>query len=174
MGLRFSGSKRKGLTLVELIVVLIIVAIVTIGFGTSANRNIKKTNRETVVNELQVLASNFSDAYYDLGNPAYDPSNPDDLVRFRTFLQMVCSDYIGYSLDLNNITPTPNGFKVKVLDPIDVWEQNYMMWFVTKEGGARYVIVASGGDDGIISESGYASQNYSDDIVMVTRPKISE
>lgn len=164
---------RKGLSLVEILVVLIIVVIVTLGFGASATRQIKRTNRETVVNELQVLASNLSDAYYDLGNPSYDVSDEGE-TQFRTFLTMISADYLGYTFDFNTLKRTANGYTIEVADPTDIYEQPYKCWFVTKSGQARYVMVASGGDDGIISDSGYATHNYSDDIILIVRPKAAE
>lgn len=164
---------RKGLTLVELMVVLIIVVIVTLGFGASASRQIKRTNRETVVNEMQVLASGLSDAYYDLGNPAYDPDTEEGKNQFKTFLGIVSSEYVGYTFDLSTLVEKDNGFYVEVEDPLDVYEQRYCCWFVTKDGMARYVLVASGGDDGKISFDTYKSGDYSDDIVLMVRPKIT-
>lgn len=175
MGCKSIVSKaRRGLSLVELVVVLVIVAIIAFGFGSSAVSQIKRTNRETVVNELQVLASNFSDAYYDLGNPDYDPSTTEGLEQFKTFLNIISSEYIMYSFDFGTLEATDNGFYVEVSDPVDVWEQRYCCWFVTKNvPGGKYVMVASGGDDGIVSSAGYASNNYSDDIVLVVKPKIA-
>ena len=162
--------QRRGLTLVEIMVVLLIVVIVTLGFGASASRSIKRTNRETVVNELQVLASGLSDAYYDLGNPSYDPGTAEGASGFRNFLQIVASEYIGYTFD--EPQTTTNGFYVEVADPLDTYEQKYKCWFVTKDGFSRYVIVASGGDDGKVSFDGYKDGNYSDDIVLILAPKI--
>ena len=164
---------RKGLTLVELMVVLIIVVIVTLGFGASASRQIKRTNRETVVNEMQVLASGLSDAYYDLGNPAYDPTTAEGKTQFETFLKIVSSEYIGYTFDYTTLEKTDSGFHVEVSDPLDVYEQHYHCWFVTKDGMARYVLVASGGDDGKISYPTYKDGDYADDIVLMVRPKVT-
>lgn len=163
---------RSAFSLVEVLVVLIIVVIVTLGFGASANRQIKRTNRETVVNEMQVLASNLADAYYDLGNPAYDPTTTEGSTQFTTFLQTVSSEYLGYTFDYTTLTSTANGFTVEVSDPTDVYEQHYKCWFVTKDGQPRYVMIACGGDDGIISASGYAAHNYADDIILIVRPKL--
>ena len=165
-------KSRKGLSLVELMIVLIIVAIVTFGFGTSAIKQVKKSNRSTVVNELQVLASNFSDAYYDLGNPEYDPETPEGLTGFKAFLNVLSSEYLAYSFDMDSLEATTNGFHIKVKDPVDVWEQPYECWFVTK-GNNRYALVASGGDDGTIRFEGYKNNKYDDDIVLIVKPKIS-
>lgn len=153
-------------------VVLIIVAIVTFGFGTSAMKQVKKTNRSTVVNELQVLATNFSDAYFDLGNPEYDPSTTEGVAGFNTFLDILSSEYLAYTFDTDNIEVTSNGFHVKVKDPMDVWEQPYHCWFATK-GSTRYVVVSSGGDDGTVRFDGYKNNHYDDDIVLIVKPKIS-
>lgn len=161
--------------MVEIMVVLIIVVIVTLGFGASASRQVKRTNRETVVNELQVLATGLSDAYYDLGNPSYDPETAEGRTQFENFLKIVSSEYIGYTFDYTTLVVSDgkNGFSVEVSDPLDVYEQRYKCWFVTKEGLARYVIVACGGDDGKISFDTYKDGDYKDDIVLMVRPKIT-
>lgn len=153
-------------------IVLIIVAIVTFGFGTSAVKQIKKTNRSTVVNELQVLATSFSDAYYDLGNPEYDPGTTEGQTGFKLFLSILSMEYLAYTFDMDSLETTTNGFHLKVKDPVDVWEQPYECWFVTK-GNNRYVMVASGGDDGTIRFEGYKENKYDDDIVLLVKPKVT-
>lgn len=165
-------NNKRGLSLVEVVVVLIIVVIVSLGFGASASRQVKRTNRETVVNELQVLSSGLSDAYYDLGNPAYDPDTPEGKTQFENFLKIVSSEYVGYTFDYTTLEKTANGFTIEVSDPLDVYEQRYGCWFVTRESLARYAIVACGGDDGKINFSGYINGDYSDDIVLLVRPKV--
>lgn len=165
------SKRRAGFSLIEIVIALIIIAIVMIGFGASASMQVKRTNRETVANELQVLASNFSDAYYDLGSPEIDPTAEGAASDFERFLKLVSADYLNYTFDYDSIEAMGNGFKVLVTEPIDVYEQQYCAWFVTS-GTARYVVVASGGDDGVVDWEGYKNQNYSDDIIMVCRPKI--
>lgn len=170
------SKARKGLTLVEIIVVLIITVIVVLGFGASASRQIKRTNRETVVNELQVLASNIADCYYDQGNPPYDPATPEGMSGFKSFIGILSSEYAGFTFDMSTlkVMANGNGFELEVSDPTDVYDQKYKCWFVTKSGVQRYVMVASGGDDGIIQQNGYSTYNYGDDIVLMVKPKISE
>lgn len=171
---KFAKKCRKGLSLVELMVVLIIVAIVTLGFGASASRQVKRTNRETVVNDMQILSSNLSDAYYDLGNPAFDPATTQGMTDFKAFLSTVSADYLNWSFDMASVTATTNGFRVEVADPVDVYEQRYKCWFVTKSGVQRYVMIVSGGDDGIINTANYSTQGYGDDIVLIVKPKVTE
>lgn len=182
MGCKFIVCrKRKGLTLVEIVVVLIIIVIVTLGFGSSASKQVKRTNRDTVVNEMQILASNFSDAYYDLGNPVYDPNTQEGLNQFKNFLNILSNDYINYTFDMSTLTPTNDkrGFFVKVSEPKDAWEQEYCCWFITGDFNGRYVMISSGGDDGIVGNGGtivpnidcYKNNEYKDDVVLIVRPK---
>lgn len=176
------------MSLIELVVVLIIVAIVLVGFGASASTQIKRANRSDVENELNVMASNLSDAYYDLGNPAFDPTNPDDTRKFVTFLKILESEYMGITFDLGNrdthnsggvpdygtLETTPNGFKVEIGDPKDAYEQTYKCWFVTRPDLSRFAMICSGGDNTIVENAGYNTGDYADDIVLVIYPKAGE
>lgn len=183
---------RKGLSLIELVVVLIIVAIVLVGFAASASTQVKRANRSDVENELNVIASNLSDAYYDLGNPTFDPRKDTEegstveIGRFKRFL-ITLETYLGCQFDrgvatdtadFGSITPTENGYMVKIKEPLDAYEQQYQCWFTTAprrddNSGppARYAMIASGGDNTIIEYEGYSTNNYSDDIVLIIYPK---
>lgn len=165
---------RTGLSLIELVVVLIIVAIVLIGFGSSASVQVKRASRSDVENELNVMASNLSDAYYDLGNPAFNPTVPDDQTRFGKFLLTVGTEYMGCVFDETTLRPTTNGFYVEIKEPLDAYEQTYKCWFVTVDNLSRYCMICSGGDNTIVEQTGYASGNYADDIVLVVYPKVGE
>ncbi len=176
---------RTGLSLIELVVVLIIVAIVLIGFGSSASVQVKRASRSDVENELNVMASNLSDAYYDLGNPAFNPAVPDDAKRFKKFLATVGTEYMGCVFDTGDLNSwlsgddgtlkaTANGFSVEIKEPLDAYEQTYKCWFVTVDNLSRYCMICSGGDNTIVEQTGYASGNYADDIVLVVYPKVGE
>lgn len=167
-------KRRKGLSLIELVVVLIIVAIVLVGFGASAQTQVKRASRSDVENELNVMASNLSDAYYDLGNPSFNPSEPTDVDRFKKFLITLGSEYMGCTFDETTVKPTSNGFYVEIKDPLDSYEQTYKCWFVTVSNLSRYAMICSGGDNTIVEQTGYASGNYSDDIVLVVYPKVGD
>lgn len=174
---------RAGLSLIELVVVLIIVAIVLVGFGASASTQVKRANRSNVENELNVMASNLSDAYYDLGNPSFNPADTADQAKFDKFLKILESEYLGVTFqrtDPNDpqsqiaFTPTSNGFHVEIAEPLDVYEQTYKCWFVTTSNLSRYAMICCGGDNTVVEYEGYASGNYSDDIVLVIYPKTGE
>lgn len=165
---------RTGLSLIELVVVLIIVAIVLIGFGASAQTQVKRASRSDVENELNVMASNLSDAYYDLGNPAFNPSDPADQTRFKNFLITLGAEYLGCTFDTDHINATTNGFQVDIIEPLDAFEQPYKCWFVTVSNLSRYCLIASGGDNTIVESDGYSTGDYKDDIVLVVYPKVGD
>ncbi len=167
---RAMDRPRSGLSLVELIVVLVIVVLVIVGFGASAAKQTKRANRSDVENELNVMAQNLSDAYYDLGNPVFNPGT--DQAGFENFLKIVQSEYLGCEFDFDTVTPYANGFTVEIASPKDVFEQRYKCWFITVDTIDRYAMICSGGENTEIESDGYASGNYSDDIVLVVKPKV--
>lgn len=180
---------RAGLSLIELVVVLVLVAIILIGFAYSASTQVKRANRSDVENELNIIASNLSDAYYDLGNPTFNPEkdynegNTVEKTRFKKFL-ITLETYLGCQFDrgaatdtndFGSIEATTMGYKVEIKEPLDAYEQTYKCWFVTHpDAPARYAMICSGGDNTIVEESGYALNDYSDDIVLIVYPKTDE
>lgn len=164
------NKKRKGMTLIEVIGVLIIIAIITALVGFSVSRNVKRGNRESVVSELELYATSLADAYYDLGSPEFDPATQQ--AEFDRYLTIIESDYMSIQFDHTSITPIPTGFTVKIASPIDIYEQQYQCWFVTAPDVMKYVMVACGGENCKIESEGYAVQDYKDDIVLVVRPKV--
>ena len=166
-------KRRKGFTLPEILVGIVLGSIILTAVGSSASKNIKRTNRETVVNEMQVFLTGIQDAYYDLGAPSFDPAVTGDEEKFKRYLQTLQDSYLGMAFDFDTLTATANGqgFEILVAAPLDTYESQYKCWFITKDGVMKYAMVASGGDNCQIDEAGYASQNYEDDIVLVVKPK---
>lgn len=159
------------MTLIEVLGVLIIIAILMLVIGNSISRNVKRGNRESVVSELELFATSLADAYYDLGSPDYDdPATMQS--QFETFLTIIEKDYLTVQFDHSTLTPTAKGYTVEIASPIDIYEKRYKCWFVTASDVMKYVMVASGGENGIIEEAGYAAGDYKDDIVMIVRPKL--
>ncbi len=163
-------GKKRGLTLVELVVVLVIVAVILVGFGAAASTNVKRANRSDVENELNVMATNLSDAYYDLGNPNF-PVTDEGETNFKEFLKILESEYLGVSFDMSSIQRTTNGFYIEIAEPLDVYEQRYKCWFVTVAKYNNFAMICSGGDDLIVSQEKYKDGDYSDDIVLIIYPK---
>ena len=164
-------KKRAGLTMIELIGVMIVLVILTTLVGLSVSKNVKRSNREAVVSELQVYSTSLSDAYYDLGSPNCDPLIEGSEDEFKRWLLNVEDDYLTVKFDWATLTATASGFKIDSQSPLDVYEQPYHFWFVTDPDLLKYAMVASGGEDGKVDFAGYASKNYADDIVLIVRPK---
>lgn len=158
--------------MVELLGVMVVIAILLGIAGWSISANVKRSNREAVVNELQVYATSIADAYYDMGAPSINPADASGLNDFKRYLAMMQSDYLSVTFDTDSIVVNATGFECDIAAPLDVYESNYHCWFVTDDSVMKYVMVASGGEDGKIDSAGYGSQEYGDDIVLIVRPKI--
>lgn len=164
-------KRRSGMSMVELIGVMIVIAILITVAGFSISRNVKRSNREAVVNELQIYSTSLSDAYYDLGAPKINPTESGSETAFKRWAGQVQEGYLAVQFDWDTLEATDNGFKVDSSSPTDVYEQPYHFWFVTAPELMPYAMVASGGEDGIVNFAGYATKNYEDDIVLVVRPR---
>lgn len=158
--------------MVELLGVMVVIAILLGVAGWSISGNVKRSNREAVVNELQVYATSISDAYYDIGAPSINPADAGAVDEFKRYLNLIASDYLSVTFDESSITATTTGFEVDIASPLDVYEGKYHCWFVTDDAVMKYIMVASGGDNGVIDDAGYSSQDYADDIVMIVKPKV--
>lgn len=166
-------SKVRGTTMVELLAVLAIIVILLGIAAFSVSENTKRSNRESVVTSLQTMSTALSDAYYDLGAPSIDPAAEGALDDFKQYLAVISDDYLGVVFDETSIQPlaSGNGYSVYTDSPVDVYDTPYYFWFITKDDVMKYVMVASGGDNGVIDVESYTAQNYGDDIVMIVRPK---
>lgn len=94
--------------------------------------------------------------------------------KFKTFLKIVQSEYLGITFDESTLKTTSNGFYIEIVEPLDVYEQTYKCWFVTIASLDRFAMICSGGDNTIVEQAGYNTGNYSDDIVLVIYPKTGE
>lgn len=152
--------------------VLIVIAIIIGVAGMSVSKNIKRSNRDSVVNELSVYSTAISDAYYDLGAPEFPPAATESKAEFERFLKLLASDYLGVTFDYSTLSATDTGFEIDISSPLDVYESRYHCWFVTDESTMKYAMIASGGDNGKLDTEGYTRQEYADDIVLVVKPKV--
>lgn len=162
-------KKRKAITLIEIVGVMVIIGIITVGIGLSVSSSVKRGNRETAVSELQLYATSIADAYYDSGAPDYTAAEIDD---FKDWLYQIQTDYLNLQFDMASVQATTNGFTVMIAQPRDVYEKEYQAWFITNVNVMPYVMIASGGENGRIESSGYATGDYADDVVMICRPKM--
>lgn len=165
-------KSRRGVTMVELLGVMIVIGILLLVAGSSVSKNIKRSNREAVVNDLQMYATSLADAYYDLGSPSIVSGESSSDSEFRRYLSMVQSDYLAVTFDMDTLTATSTGYFVEIASPLDVFESRYHCWFVTDDSVMKYAMIASGGENGIVDSESYGNQEFKDDIVLIVRPKV--
>lgn len=163
--------RRKGASLVELLLFIVVASIIGGGIINGLSSNTAKANKDAVTNELMVYEVGFNDAFYDLGAPEFDPANPDDVEDFKDYIKVMETEYLSLKFDENSITPLSKGFRVSVAEPLDVYGCNYVCYFITAHDVSKCIMLCSGGADGRITADSYASQGYGDDIVLVSRPE---
>lgn len=170
---RICQRSRDGFTMIELMVVIVI-SIILLGVAAFAvSENTKRSNREAVVTTLQSMSTAISDAYYDIGAPNMNVTADGAIDDFKRYLNVLSEDYLGIVFDESTITPLSSGkgYSVSTLSPFDVYDAPYYFWFITDKETMKYVMVASGGENGNIDSDKYTAMSYADDIVMIVRPK---
>lgn len=170
-GEALQNKGRCGFSVTEVLVAIVIIAVLTTTVITSMSKSNIKAHKETVTSELMSYSTGISEAYYDLGAPDFDPTTVDGKAAFSRFLMEMESKYLGCKFDYNSIQPTDKGFSVVIESPKDTYTGNYEMYFITVPELQKYVMMVSGGMDGIISKSSYSSGDYADDVVLITLPE---
>lgn len=172
MKLRYTEvlKSKRGWTLVETIVVMLIMTILIAGAAYVSVRNIKSANISQTASSLQIMSADIGDAYYEMGFPEIEPSE-DGKAQFKNYLQELGQNYMNCTFDLDTVEVMSNGFSVEISDPTDSFENRIIMQAITTSDVAKYVLLISCGPDGIMTQDGYETQQYGDDIISVVCPK---
>lgn len=178
-------AKRRGFSLTELVIVIIIIAILSaIGLAVGG-KQVSLSREKTTTNQAKLIGSNIENAVVDLGflDAATVKANPTALLNYLTLWDM---DYLSSPLDLINIhleteddsafMPDYRGAWVETVGYDDAWGCPLRMYYLAPVSGSGMyrIIVASSGpnsqwaDD---AETGYANAGFEDDIVLIMEPR---
>ncbi|MFI3226481.1 MAG: prepilin-type N-terminal cleavage/methylation domain-containing protein [Clostridia bacterium] len=160
--------KRKGMTLIEISITLVIIAIISgMGFkGYSSYTNqVRVTDIET---NAQIFLSDMQEVVSNKGFLTFELEIDRDEVIY--YLSEIEDKYLSFSFDKENIEYLQNGFIVNAKDSFDGYKNPYSMYFCTDFEQPR-VLFMSAGADGKLEYENYSVGEFGDDIVMLVKER---
>lgn len=178
-------NRRKGFTLTELVIVIIIVAILA-GVGLAVGTTqIEKSREKTTTNRIRTLANDVETAIVDLGflDAEIIESNETAVINYLSTWDVT---YLTSPLDTNNakfeLSPTGKflpeyvGVWVETKGYTDSWDNELRIFYLAPktDGGVYRIVIASRGPNSVWSEdseNAYTSGGFDDDIVIIMEPR---
>ncbi len=166
---------KKGFTLLELIGAMIIIAILTIAGSITAVNAVKRANIDATAASLQVFASDMESILEDVGVVEFtDPKTDDqEKVVILEYLALIESNYTHTYFDKDTLKIEASRFTIHTRDLQDAWDSKFTLIYNTDpaKGVTGTCILASPGPNLNIESEGYGDGLFSDDILLITKPK---
>lgn len=167
-------KKRSGYTLIEIIIVMVVLAVFLGSAAVIGGRSIENARIRSTTNDMQIFAANMTEIYDDIGVLSFNNGLNDEqkITVIKEFLDGISKGYLSFDFDLETLEITDEYFKVRTGNTmLDAWKNPYTMYYSMSSGNAGKVIFLSGGANLRSYENGYQSGDFSDDIVMLLKPR---
>ena len=155
------NTKRRGFSLVELIVILAILAIVaglSIGIG---YKQVKNSRVQETTAFLQTMASNIEECIMDNGFLDVETSTSD--ADIRAYMNEMADVYLSCGIDVNTITRLEvddmKGFHLTLTLAEDAWQMPYELYYLTNyeavgsEQAKYFISIASVGPNNVAASA---------------------
>ncbi len=166
-------KKHTGLTLIETMAVMVIIAILSSLGGQAYGSMVLDGNIQTASTALQTYGSNVEDGIFNLG---YLTELDEDSIT--QYLYQLEHDYLNCSFDYDTLTQVTgtdqNGFTIATKLETDPWGNPYTFHYLLGVDDVVQMMIASAGSDGVWSErviAHYADGDYGDDLVLIMIPR---
>ena len=158
--------KRKGYSLIEIVVVIVIIAILATASTAVGAKQVARTRLQSAMTFMQTIESNLEEGITEMGflDDVSLTSNSDGIIAYMNEMEDVylncLLDYGGASF--KEIPSLPDGygegFQINILTPTDPWGINYTIFYMHSNETDNYrIVVASAGANNIWNLGGYES-----------------
>lgn len=163
--------KKKGFTLVEILIVLAIAGILITGIAVSFNKAWENNRVDACESELREMVTAFKSYITDYGNITVDDSMDYDTV-INEVVATLNSKYLPYDVEKTGVSADGKSITLNTKVKTDPWNNKYSLHIYTAQEGTvpGLIVIASSGPDSQSNETQYSSENYGDDIVAVIKP----
>lgn len=169
-------NSKQAFTLVEILGVVALIGILTVGTAVSVNRIWQNNRIDICESELRDMTTAFKSYFTDYGNIIVAPDTNYQSVLDET-AEILNKKYLSYEIKVCSIADDKKSvrFETKLKD--DPWNNKYEVYIYTYEGDDAtsvpgMIVITSKGADGQDSRDTYSSGEYGDDIIAVVEPNI--
>lgn len=166
---------KQGFSMIELMGALVIIAVLTVSGGLAVNTSVKRANVDGTTAQLQVFASDMEAVLEDVGIVEFKPGDTDAFKKstINQYLAEIEDGYMHAYFDRNSVVVGANNFRVRTLDVRDSWDSPMTVIYNTNaaKGEPGLCMFISPGPNMVLEDAGYKNSNFSDDILVIVKPK---
>jgi len=161
-------KNRKGTTLIEIIVVIMIIAILAAASIAVGAKQVSKARIQDAMAYEQILDNEIEDAVSDMGFlEVFDVDDTTERTQIESYLGTMAEDYLNCTFDMSSLQKVLygnyEGFRVTIATPYDSWEKNYMFFYFYNSVTDKYrLTIACSGPNNTWGEgytNGYLTVN---------------